>query len=276
MQKRTNPLELKVDNAAQQQPTPAAASFAPIGQQKLAVKAVEPTAVEMPAERIELEVQPTVTEKPPVAKRTAVQAPALEIKADAPAASEVKAQPVPSRMEAMPTADGEVRWSRMTAVTAPKVAPVPDPEQIAVEEPVIEDEPLLETSNDTYGELEQQPAQDELITDDVLNEDELAVTDADAAETFDAENGISDEDEPLTVDDCMMAARFSLRGRVSRGMKIASISRDVCRLAQLMHPEKSLSAILEDALMTRIYLENPDAFDALAEMLEKKGGRIKC
>ena len=86
---------------------------------------------------------------------------------------------------------------------------------------------------------------------------------------FDAEEGISDEQEPLTIDDYMMSARFSLCGRISRGVKVASVSRDVCRLAQLMHPNESLSSILEGALLTRIYLENRDAFDALAEMLEK-------
>lgn len=273
MQKRTNPLELKVDNTAPIREIPAAPSFAPIGQQEPAVKETEPVAIK--AETVVSETtssEKAQTQIPPVAKRSF--APAVE--AEAPKASESKAAPIPSRMEAIPTVGGEVRWSRMTPVTVQEPEPVVEPEQAQPEELLIEDEPQVASVTDTYEETVQATAEDEpeAVEDVETLDDELIGDEED--DTFDAENGISDEAEPLTIDDYMMSARFSLCGRVSRGMKISNISRDVCRLAQLMHPEKSLSEILEDALLTRIYLENPDAFDALAEMLEKKGGHIKC
>ncbi len=85
-----------------------------------------------------------------------------------------------------------------------------------------------------------------------------------------------EEDEFPTLQDYEQAARFSLRGQVSRKLALTRISRDVCRLAQLMHPEQSLSTIIENALMTRIFIENPEAFDAMASVIEEKGGRIKC
>ena len=62
----------------------------------------------------------------------------------------------------------------------------------------------------------------------------------------------------------------------ARKLVMGKISRDVCRLAQLLHPDQSMSTIIENALMTRIFLENPEAFDAMAEVIEEKGGRIKC
>lgn len=286
MQKRTNPLELKVDNTAPRRETPAAQSFAPIGQQEPTVKVTEPaeikaeTAVPVtePVEQ-KMPVSPRSSEetpRPPIAKRPTVQAPEPAVESEAPKASERKAAPIPSRMEAMPTAGGEVRWSRMTPVTVQEPEPVVEPEQTQIEELVIEDEAQVLPTTDTYEQIVQESVEDEPeAVEDVKTLDDELVADVDN-DTFDAENGISDETEPLTIDDYMMSARFSLCGRVSRGMKVSKINRDVCRLAQLMHPEKSLSEILEDALLTRIYLENPDAFDALAEMLEKKGGHIKC
>ena len=83
-------------------------------------------------------------------------------------------------------------------------------------------------------------------------------------------------DDEMTVADYKLAARFSLCGNISRKMKTVKVSSDVGRLAQLMHPNESLSTIVENALLSRIYVENRDAFDALAEMIEKKGGHIKC
>jgi hypothetical protein len=76
--------------------------------------------------------------------------------------------------------------------------------------------------------------------------------------------------------DFELAARFSLRGRNSRKLVVGKVSRDVCRLAQLLHPDEKLSTIIENALMTRIFLENPEAFDAMAAVIEENGGRIKC
>ena len=87
---------------------------------------------------------------------------------------------------------------------------------------------------------------------------------------------IVDEEPFPTLEDFELASRFSLRGNVSRRVVLGSVSRDVCRLAQLLHPEQKLSTIIENALMTRIFLENPEAFDAMAAVIEEKGGRIKC
>ena len=288
MQKRTNPLELKVDNTASHREAPTASSFAPIGQQEPVIKEAEPIApkaeIVAPAPKTTEEkttVSPTSFEKaqtqmPPVAKRPTVPTAVPTFEAEAPKANESKASPIPSRMEEMPAAGGEVRWSRMTPVTAREPDPVVEPEQTPIEEHLIEDETTFIPVEDTYEQAPQEPAEDEPeAVEDIETLDDELIGDEES-DTFDAENGISDEAEPLTIDDYMMSARFSLCGRVSRGVKVSKISSDVCRLAQLMHPEKSLSVILEDALLTRIYLENPDAFDALAEMLEKKGGHIKC
>ena len=87
---------------------------------------------------------------------------------------------------------------------------------------------------------------------------------------------IEDEEPFPTMEDFELASRFSLRGNVSRRIVLGTVSRDVCRLAQLLHPEQKLSTIIENALMTRIFLENPEAFDAMASVIEEKGGRIKC
>ncbi len=87
---------------------------------------------------------------------------------------------------------------------------------------------------------------------------------------------IEDEKPFPTMEDFELASRFSLRGNVSRRIVLGTVSRDVCRLAQLLHPEQKLSTIIENALMTRIFLENPEAFDAMAAVIEEKGGRIKC
>ena len=87
---------------------------------------------------------------------------------------------------------------------------------------------------------------------------------------------IEDEEVFPTLQDFELAARFTLRGRCSRKLVMGKISRDVLRLAQLLHPDEKLSAVIESALLTRIFLENPEAFDAMAAVIEENGGRIKC
>ncbi|MBO5898279.1 MAG: hypothetical protein J6R04_04630, partial [Clostridia bacterium] len=125
----------------------------------------------------------------------------------------------------------------------------------------------------------------EMSVDDVLTEepdpvaysaeDVLSDSDEDEVdERTDARAAVADDE--MTVADYKLAARFSLCGNISRKMKTVKVSSDVGRLAQLMHPGESLSTIVENALLSRIYVENRDAFDALAEMIEKKGGHIKC
>lgn len=288
MQKRTNPLELKVDNSAPRRETPAATSVTPTASQEPTAKVAEP--VVQKAEPIMKQTKTTdekktvqqtvITEKPveekkPVVKRPTVKKIAPVIETDIPKVSESKRQSEPDRDVAAPAVSGALRWER---VTAQKPAITVEPEQNKIEEqPIIATAPRIEPVVPVYvapaveSEADQLETVEEIADNEVLDAPEMTEEDI-----FDSEDGISDEEEPLTIDDYMMSARFSLCGRVARGMKMGKISRDVCRLAQLMHPEKSLSTILEDALLTRIYLENPDAFDALAEMLEKKGGHIKC
>lgn len=87
---------------------------------------------------------------------------------------------------------------------------------------------------------------------------------------------IEDVEEFPTLEDFKMSVRFSIRGKNSRKLVVGKVSRDVLRLAQLMHPDEKLSTIVENALLTRIFLENPEAFDAMAVVIEENGGRIKC
>ena len=134
--------------------------------------------------------------------------------------------------------------------TAPVIPPVTATEQTADDAQTEEPDPV------SYG----------------VEEDDTS----DARESEQTEEQLADEVVALGLEDYELAARFSLCGRVGRKTKLIKISSDVGRLAQLMHPDESLSAIVENALLTRIYLENRDAFDAMAEMIEKKGGHIKC
>jgi hypothetical protein len=281
MQKRTNPLELKVNNTARAEGVaapvaepkiidPVAAIVEPVKVEEAAPKAVPVAPAVKP---IEPKTAEPAVEKKPLVKRPTVKPFTPEVEPQKEVEPEIEQQP---EVKAAPVAPSAMHWERVSAYkpapAAAPTAPVVEPEPIEIEEQetaVIEDEiaATIEQDDVLGDEMLDEALENENIENDLVEND---------ADEFTAEDGISDEDEPLTIDDYMMSARFSLCGRVSRGMKVAKISRDVCRLAQLMHPEKSLSTILEDALLTRIYLENPDAFDALAEMLEKKGGHIKC
>jgi hypothetical protein len=125
------------------------------------------------------------------------------------------------------------------------------------------------------------------LTDEIF-EDEMMVVDTETDEAYAAEvevpadviptaGEVIEDEEPFpTLHDFELAIRFSLRGHNSRKLVMGKISRDVCRLAQLLHPDEKLSTIIENALLTRIFLENPEAFDAMAAVIEENGGRIKC
>ena len=172
-----------------------------------------------------------------------------------------------------PLKNGAMQWQRVVAKE--EVVPTVEDEQqellqeqpvVVVADPIVPDE--SPAAEDTYEQVAVEP--DEQDTEAVESAPHLE------EETQPAQDRIDDEQEVLQIEDYEMAARFAFRGRISRGVKVGKISREACRLAQLMHPDQSLSTILENALLTRIYLENRDAFDAMAVVIEKKGGHIKC
>lgn len=159
--------------------------------------------------------------------------------------------------------------------TVEEAVPVDD-EPLCDDEPVYADEPAPMPVTPTVAD---EKAEDEALTEEpdpvsYTAEDDM-LSDAEQEEEADEARGAYVDDE-MTVADYKLAARFSLCGNISRKMKTVKVSSDVGRLAQLMHPDESLSTIVENALLSRIYVENRDAFDALAEMIEKKGGHIKC
>ena len=266
MQKRTNPLELKVEKTAQPAP---------------------PTAVEPKDEAVNIpEVPPAPAKeetKPPLVKRVAPEAPKAETKTEVRAPS---AQTIVEREnKSSPMMAGNVTWQMvMPQKQQPAPTPVVEPEVEQPDEPA--QEPMTAAVEETVAEPEVETCEQTELPedeDDILGEPETEVEETVADEAEDeegdrplSEDGILDEEEPLSIKDYEMAARFSMCGRVSRGTKMCKMSKDLCRLAQLMHPEQSLGEIIEGALLSRIYLENREAFDALVVMLEKKGGHIKC
>lgn len=83
--------------------------------------------------------------------------------------------------------------------------------------------------------------------------------------------------EHIADNDVSVAVKFRVAGdRVERRMVLARVSKDVCKLAQALYPEQSLGSIIEGALLTRAFLQDRDAFDAAAREIIKKGGKIKC
>jgi hypothetical protein len=150
---------------------------------------------------------------------------------------------------------------------------------------------IVATRNAAAVVAEPEPSDEwiaDTLTDEIL-EDEAFVDEVASDEAYDAEleetpaddippaSEVIEDEEPFpTLHDFELAVRFSLRGRNSRKLVMGKVSRDVCRLAQLLHPDEKLSTIIENALLTRIFLENPEAFDAMAAVIEENGGRIKC
>jgi hypothetical protein len=140
---------------------------------------------------------------------------------------------------------------------------------------VVEPEPADTWLDDT---LTDELLEDEAVAEKIAAEEEndVEAEESVALDAPTADDVIEDEEPFPTLHDFELAARFSLRGRNSRKLVVGKVSRDVCRLAQLLHPDEKLSTIIENALMTRIFLENPEAFDAMAAVIEENGGRIKC
>lgn len=144
---------------------------------------------------------------------------------------------------------------------------------VATRVEAVEPEPTDDWLGDVEAEEPEVIAQ-EAIEDDGLLLDEQA--EVEPEEVTAATEIIQDEKEFPTLQDFELAARFSLRGKNARKLVLGKVSRDVLRLAQLMHPDEKMSTIIENALLTRIFLENPEAFDAMASVIEENGGRIKC
>ena len=73
-----------------------------------------------------------------------------------------------------------------------------------------------------------------------------------------------------------MIARFHFSGHITRKVTFTRLSADLCQLVKAMHPRQKLGTIIENALLTRLYLENQEAFDVLDMRIEERGGHIKC
>ena len=224
----------------------------------------EADAVVEPVRRVRKKAAKPVEKTAPLASAPAPKAPA---------APSVIAPEEPVRV----SASADMRWQRV--VSSAEVAPAAPRTQTAPAKEIVEPTPATATFFRPVVEEEPEQAQP---TYEAYEEPENEIGPEQPAEQPACEcveptgERIEDEEEPLVIEDYEMSVRFGLCGRVTRGTKWVKVSRDVCRLAQLMHPNQSLSTILENALLTRIYLENRDAFDAMAEMIEKKGGHIKC
>ena len=140
MQKRTNPLELKVDNTARREAAPAPAAEPKTVDPVAAI--VEPTKVETTAPQaapaakpVEKKAAEPVEEKKPIAKRPTVKplAPRVEPEPAVEPAVEKELE-----VKAAPIAPGAMRWERVSAYKpAPAVEPTVqtvEPEPIEIED----------------------------------------------------------------------------------------------------------------------------------------------
>ena len=269
MQKRTNPLALKTDVPSR----PLTRRANPFDEPP---KSAEEEMVNRPTLDVVPEPTPNV-----------VSDPTPEVKAAEPTFEpETAVESAPVEETAPAAESNPYGWHFVAPRAAEPVEPpaatveVADVESVEEnilpeqEETVTEEQPTVSIPTDDMPAAQQ--ARDDAATEDPDPvsygvEDEVA---EDEGEQSDA--CVADEQSVPGLEDYALAARFALCGRIGRKTKAVKISSDVGRLAQLMHPDESLSTIVENALLTRIYLENRDAFDALAEMIEKKGGHIKC
>jgi hypothetical protein len=76
--------------------------------------------------------------------------------------------------------------------------------------------------------------------------------------------------------DAKIAVRFRLAGDIKRRAVFVRVSTDALYLAQALYPEQKIGTVLENALLTRCFLQDRDAFDAMAREILKNGGKIKC
>ena len=272
MQKRTNPLQLKVkeefpdkrpaESITETVPPVARVSTtanAPTAPSSSTVQAAAPTAAKAPARPVQTSEDVRVAGSAFVPIRRQGQEKASAV-AQSPARTVFS--PIPSLKERL-----------ATTVVASDPPPAPEMPETSLDE-------AYAASEDTY---ETYDVQDETVVEDVgvIDDTQPLPDSANAPETDESEEKAEVEecrleDDGYSEEDYAMAARFRLSGHTSRRLVIGKISRDLCYLAQVLHPDQKLTKILENALLTRLYLENRDAFDALAMRIEEKGGHIKC
>ncbi|MBQ7319163.1 MAG: hypothetical protein IJW97_03155 [Clostridia bacterium] len=209
MQKRTNPLELKVE-AKDYMP-------APLENKEDEQSAVhtDEQAAPAPAE------QPTPVEEAAPAEQTAAEEPApTPVEEPAPAEPVAAEQPAP--VEPAPVEEPV----RPTPVRPAPVRPAP-----------VRPTPVRPSA---------EPAQP-------------------TAQAADVNDG-----------DTKIAVRFRLAGDIKRRTVLVRLSTDALYLAQALYPEQKIGTVLENALLTRCFLQDRDAFDAMAREILKNGGKIKC
>lgn len=236
MQKRTNPLELKVESK----------DYTPAPAPAVKQSPVEPIApaVEQPA----IEPAPVIKEAP---AEVAERAPQVHT-APAAAATEVKAPeviPEVKEEKAAPAQAAPVQSAPQAVPAAPEAPVVPAAEESPASAPAAERVAPVRPNRPAP----KRPAPHNAAEDKVRRGEQV-------------------EDNDIAV-----AVKFRVTGdRIDRRMVLTRVSRDVCKLAQSLYPEQSLGSIIEGALLTRAFLQDRAAFDAMAREIIEKGGKIKC
>lgn len=131
--------------------------------------------------------------------------------------------------------------------------------------------------DDAEGVASLQHAVEDAITE-VEEETVSALPDGPTGELPEEENHTGATVSPAEEDGVsrQMIARFHFSGHINRKVTLTRLSADLCQLAKAMHPNQKLGTIIENALLTRLYLENQEAFDVLDMRIEERGGHIKC
>ena len=250
MQKRTHPLELKVESKDY---TPAP----PSGEKKTAAAPeIVPPVAEKKDTAPEIHTQP----QPSAAEPKIAAAPAQETVTAAPAANpEIRAE--------APAAAPEIRIETTVVAPAAPAAPAAEPsaaQNDTVPTPAAQEPPAAPKA----------PAA--LAPDRVAPVRPGRPAPPRPVRHNPAEDRVR-HGENVADNDTSVAVKFRVAGdRVERRMVLARVSKDVCKLAQSLYPEQSLGSIIEGALLTRAFLQDRDAFDAMAREMIKKGGKIKC
>lgn len=259
MQKRSNPLELKIQNTEPQQTD--------VRDEEALVRRNQDVRLDsVPSAALYRSIRDTKSVEVEQPAAPAVQEqeshPARSAEAPTPKATPVKIKP---EQPATPTAQVRQDASRHFEPMIVQDERIVDQVFYADEE--IEEPRMPYDTRSIISEVAEQQMSDYEDEDAVFAEPEVqeqeTVEKCSLEEEFDAR-------------DFAMASRFTFSGDVSRRLVLGKISSDLCYLAKVLHPNQSLSKILENALLTRIFLENRDAFDALDIRIEERGGHIKC
>ncbi len=239
MQKRTNPLELKVD-AKDYTPAPAAP--------KKEASAAE-TQQPIPAPMTEVVHTPKEA-APAVPSMPEQEAPVIPEQVPAMAEDTTKAAEAVQEPVAQPAAKEPIAAPAQQEQVSADEAPVRQKKKEATPPPVAEDHvaPVRPGRPAPPRPVRPHSAEDRVR-----------------------------HGENIADNDVSVAVRFRVAGdRIDRKMVLARVSKDVCKLAQALYPEQSLGSIIEGALLTRAFLQDRDAFDEAAREIIKKGGKIKC